>query len=209
MFPPNRSVLAILLAATAALGFSGCSDTPANDGSAAALASGAAGEAAAGGPPAASTPGGAPAEGLALEIVDEKRFQEILAAKRGQVVLVDFWATWCIECLELIPHTVRLHDALRDRGLAVLLVSFDSPDDRQTVEEVLAGQQVDFESYISQYGADVKSAEAFQIERATLPHLKLYDRQGVLRKVFSTGRVPPEPFGADDIEKAVAGLLAE
>ena len=209
MLPRGCSALGMMFVASATLAFSGCSDTPEEGGSAAVRATSALKVAAESTPSPASTPADAPAQGPALEIVDEKRFAEILAANRGKVVLVDFWATWCIECLELMPHTVRLHETLRDRGLATLLVSFDSPDDRQTVGEVLAGQKVNFQSYISQYGADAKSAEAFEIERATLPHLKLYDRQGVLRRVFSTGRVPPEPFEAEDIEKTVLELLAE
>jgi thiol-disulfide isomerase/thioredoxin len=209
MLRADRSALAMMLVASAALAFSGCSGAPEKGGSAVVRTTGAPNGTGEATPSPASTPADAPAQGPALEIVDEKRFAEILAANRGKVVLVDFWATWCIECLELMPHTVRLHETLRDRGLAALLVSFDSPDDRQTVGEVLAGQKVNFQSYISQYGADAKSAEAFEIERATLPHLKLYDRQGVLRRVFSTGRVPPEPFEAEDIEKTVLELLAE
>lgn len=157
----------------------------------------------------ASSPGDSATRIAPLKVVDERQFREIVAANRGKVVLADFWATWCVECLELMPHTVRLQEALGDRGLSAILVSFDSTDQRQRVEEVLAEKGVTFESYISQYGADVKSAEAFEIERATLPHLKLFDRKGVLRKVFSTGRMPPEPFGPEDIEKSVRQLLAQ
>jgi hypothetical protein len=91
-----------------------------------------------------------------------------------------------------------------------MLVSFDSPEDRlDTVEKLLVKNAVTFDSYISQYGADAKSPEAFEIEAATLPNIKLYDRKGTLRKVFSAGHMPPEPFDAQDIEKAVRELLAE
>lgn len=203
----DRSARAMILVATAALAFSGCSDAPEADGPAVAPSGGAVGQPGGDLSPQASTSAAAPRP--SAEIVDEDRFHEILAANRGKVVLVDFWATWCIECLELMPHTVKLHDALREQGLATLFVCFDSPDDRQRVEEVLAEKGVRFESYISKYGADAKSAEAFQIEGATLPHLKLYDRSGTLRKVFSTGRMPPEPFGPEDIEKAVRQIMAE
>jgi hypothetical protein len=60
----------------------------------------------------------------------------------------------------------------------------------------------------SRYGADPKSAEAFNIESAALPNVRVYDRAGTLRKVFSAGRMPPEPFDAEDVEKTGRGLAA-
>ncbi|MGF1594114.1 MAG: TlpA disulfide reductase family protein [Kiloniellaceae bacterium] len=44
---------------------------------------------------------------------------------RGQVVLVNFWATWCAPCIEEMPSLERLHQALEDEGFAVLAVSND------------------------------------------------------------------------------------
>jgi thiol-disulfide isomerase/thioredoxin len=143
-------------------------------------------------------------------VINEQRFTEILQEHRGEVVLVDFWATWCLECLELMPHTVELQKELGGEGLRVMLVSLDSPEDRRdTIEKLLSENGVTFDSYVSQYGGDPKSAEVFEIEAAALPNIKLYDRKGTLRRVFSAGRMPPEPFGAEDIEKAVRELLAE
>ncbi|NLS95054.1 MAG: redoxin domain-containing protein [Planctomycetaceae bacterium] len=145
-----------------------------------------------------------------LQVIDEKQYAEILDKHRGKVVLVDFWATWCMECLELMPHTVELREKLGEQGLEVMLISLDSPQDRrETVEKLLAKNGVTFDSYISRYGSDPKSAEVFAIESAALPNVKLYDRTGSVRKVFSAGRMPPEPFDAEDVEKAVHELLAE
>lgn len=145
-----------------------------------------------------------------LRAIDEKQLADILKKHLGEVVLVDFWATWCTECLELMPHTIAIREQLAGRGLQVILVSLDSPDDRRDmVGKSLADNGVKFDSYISRYGGDPKSAEAFQIESAALPNIKLYDRKGTLRKVFSAGRMPPEPFTAADVEQSVRQLLAE
>jgi cytochrome c biogenesis protein CcmG/thiol:disulfide interchange protein DsbE len=48
-----------------------------------------------------------------------------LAAFRGKVVLLDFWATWCAPCLKEIPHFVDLQNRYRDRGLQVIGISLD------------------------------------------------------------------------------------
>ncbi|MGF1629043.1 MAG: TlpA disulfide reductase family protein [Kiloniellaceae bacterium] len=48
-----------------------------------------------------------------------------LADFEGQVVLVNFWATWCAPCVEEMPSLERLHQALVGEGFAVLAVSQD------------------------------------------------------------------------------------
>lgn len=52
-----------------------------------------------------------------------------LSTYRGKVVLLDFWATWCVPCREEIPHFVELQDKLGNQGLQIIGVSMDdSPD---------------------------------------------------------------------------------
>ena len=142
---------------------------------------------------------------VAVRTADETELARSVRQHRGKVVLVDFWATWCPGCLDLFPHTVGLHKQFASRGLAVISVSFDDPEeDRTSVLDFLTSQGANFENFISRHGAGPKSAEAFEIENGTLPHFKLYDRKGILRKTFGD-----EVFEAEDIDRAVEELLAE
>jgi peroxiredoxin len=46
---------------------------------------------------------------------------------RGKVVLLDFWATWCLPCRHSIPELVELQDKYRDKGLVIIGISVDDP----------------------------------------------------------------------------------
>lgn len=52
-----------------------------------------------------------------------------LSSYRGKVVLLDFWATWCVPCREETPHLVELQQKYGDRGLQVIGVSMDDSSD--------------------------------------------------------------------------------
>jgi peroxiredoxin/YHS domain-containing protein len=58
-------------------------------------------------------------EDLSGQAVDWKRFDD-------QVVLVDFWATWCVPCRKSMPELQALHERYRGRGFSVLGISVDT-----------------------------------------------------------------------------------
>ncbi len=68
-----------------------------------------------------------------LTSMDGREFS--LAALRGKVVLMDFWATWCGPCLKDLPALQQIHTEFRDRGL--VLIGIDAGEDRETVNKFL------------------------------------------------------------------------
>jgi peroxiredoxin len=67
-----------------------------------------------------------------------------LSDLRGEVVLVNIWATWCPPCRIEMPHLQRLQEELGDRGFRVVGVSVDSRGSETAVERFARDVGVDF-----------------------------------------------------------------
>jgi thiol-disulfide isomerase/thioredoxin len=82
---------------------------------------------------------GGPAPALALKDVEGRPHS--LAAYRGKVVLINFWATWCEPCRQEMPSLQRLRDKLAGKPFVVLAVNVDEPEAR--VRQFLAKTQLE------------------------------------------------------------------
>jgi len=51
-----------------------------------------------------------------------------LSDHAGKVILLNFWATWCVPCAAEMPHLQKLYEHYADRGLIVLAISMDGPE---------------------------------------------------------------------------------
>jgi cytochrome c-type biogenesis protein len=137
-----------------------------------------------------------------LEIAPEVQFQTLggqpftLGQLRGNVVLLNFWATWCIPCREEIPVLNAMQHELEARGLKVVGASLE--DDAAGVESYQ--QEVrKFEYQVLVGGAEAKA----KFGGTPLPTTYLIDRDGRIRQKI---------IGARDRagwEAAVQPLLAE
>jgi peroxiredoxin len=64
---------------------------------------------------------------LDFELRDLAGNEVRLADYTGHVIVLDFWATWCVPCRVAIPDLVELYERYRDRGFVVLGVSVNDP----------------------------------------------------------------------------------
>ena len=64
---------------------------------------------------------------------------------RGQVVLLNIWATWCAPCREEMPSLERLHRELADDGLRIVAVSVDGPGAAQGIRDFARDMGLTFE----------------------------------------------------------------
>ncbi|MBL9122786.1 MAG: TlpA family protein disulfide reductase [Planctomycetaceae bacterium] len=154
--------------------------------------------------PASPAPAPAATAEITLKPVDKAQLEAAIQAHAGQVVLVDFWATWCGPCKEQFPHTLELAHKYRDQGLAVISVSCDDADGQAGALEFLKSKGADIENLISTDGID--AIDVLEIEGGALPHYRIYDRQGKLVKSF--GPDPDRGLSPEEIEVFVKEALA-
>ena len=145
-----------------------------------------------------------------LQLVDRAGYDEVIARLKGKVVLVDCWATWCLPCVEQLPHTSELFRRHRDAGLAVVTLSMDEPADKDEVRAILLNNGAgSLSNLLSEYGGGSDAVDAFEVPGGALPHYKLYDRAGKLRRTFALDPAAKTQFTPADVDRAVAELLAE
>jgi thiol-disulfide isomerase/thioredoxin len=121
-----------------------------------------------------------------LAPVDESGYRRVVAAAKGRVVLVDFWATWCDPCRAEMPRLVGLAARYRARGVHFVTVSCDEPEQEAGAAAFLDNNGVPAPRYIKHSTDDEKFIDSVDPQwSGALPAVFLYDRQGRLVKAFS------------------------
>lgn len=111
-------------------------------------------------------------QAAAFELPDLAGKMQSLPA--GEVVLLNFWATWCPPCRKEMPSMVELHDKLAGRGLKIVAVSVDR--DRNDLEGFVREYRLPFQVL---HDADADVSRRYGVFR--YPETFLIDRQGQVR----------------------------
>lgn len=98
-----------------------------------------------------------------------------LANYRGHVVLLNFWATWCMPCVEEMPSLLALHH--EQPTLVILGVSVD--DDAGAYSSFIARHRIDFITV-----RDPNETVARLYHTDMWPETYVIDRKGVIRRKF-------------------------
>jgi len=121
-----------------------------------------------------------------------------LASLRGDVVLLNFWATWCAPCREETPYLQEIYETHRDQGFRIVGVSMDN---RSQVEAVRAFVREYDVTYLILHDPAMRGMDLYQA--LGLPATFLIDREGKLRWL----RFGPIPEGDAEFLAALDSVL--
>jgi thiol-disulfide isomerase/thioredoxin len=139
------------------------------------------------------------ASGRGFTLLDNRHTQ--LSDYAGQVVVLDFYATWCPPCRLETPHLVQLQRRYGPQGLRVIGLNVGGPEDRDQVPAFV-------EEYGIQYALgfpDTGMTELYLSDDDRIPQAYVFDRKGQLVKRFISydETVPAE------MESVIKKALAE
>jgi peroxiredoxin len=95
------------------------------------------------------------------------------------IILIDFWATWCVPCIKELPHFQKLHEKYKEKGLKILAVSVDGPDTAAQVKNFIKRYKYSFPVLLDSESRVV----ALYNPRVILPYTILVDRDGSIQYV--------------------------
>ena len=134
----------------------------------------------------------------AFRLADVGGVSRTLENLRGSVVLLNFWATWCIPCRDEMPAMERLHRAYREQGLTVLGVNF-----KESAREVRAFLEKLGVSFTTILDTDGAVSGTYRVRG--LPVTFLVDREGRLLWKAIGAREWDGPHGRAHLEEVLGG----
>ena len=134
-----------------------------------------------------------------LVLGDTARHQQSLEEHRGRILVLNFWATWCVPCREEMPMLSEMAREYGQRGVVVVGVNTDSAETRGNIARFMRKTRVEFPVWV---GATTAEMERFGLGTA-LPATVFIDRDGTI-----VGRVLG-PLEEADVRQRLDYLLGD
>ena len=119
-----------------------------------------------------------------------------LAAYKGKVVLIDFWATWCGPCVEELPNVIAAYAKYHAKGFEIIGISLDK--DRATLLAFLKEKNITWQQYFDGKGWENKLSSSYGIE--SIPATFLLDGEG---------KIIAKDLRGEALDQKLATLLAK
>lgn len=133
-----------------------------------------------------------------IKALDDTTFK--LQDKKGKVLLVNLWATWCGPCISEMPHLVEMQDKYKDKGFEV--IGLDTDDESKADIEAFAAKQK--LNYQLGWANGAMMNEFVKISRLNgIPQSLLINREGQLTGVFTGGGPKTVEKMKETVEKIV------
>jgi thiol-disulfide isomerase/thioredoxin len=121
-----------------------------------------------------------------------------LSSLHGQIVVVNFWATWCGPCQEELPRLSQIAASYAGKPVSFVYVSIDNPKDQHKIPAALSRLHVSFDSWVN---ADTDTLGRFGLGEIVPGTIVLDENGEPVARIMGEAR-------EDDVRKPVDWLLA-
>lgn len=136
-----------------------------------------------------------PSQKVELELKDINGRVLKFADYKGKVLLINFWATWCVPCRSEIPELIELQSKYKNQGLQVIGITYP-PEKLSEVQRYVKNAKVNYPIVIG-----TKATKAIFTKSETLPITVVVDRDGNVKHLIEG------IFYADEFDEKVKPLL--
>jgi peroxiredoxin len=119
----------------------------------------------------------------------------------GKVIVLNFWATWCVPCAAELPHLQRMYETYRDQGLVILAISMDGPETVANVGPHTRRYGLTFPVLLDEETRVV----AMHNPKRTAPFTVMIDRDGAVARTREGYTAGDEIAVEADIQALLAG----
>jgi thiol-disulfide isomerase/thioredoxin len=137
---------------------------------------------------------GKSAPDFTLDLLEGRKFQ--LAQRRGKVVILDFWATWCGPCLQAMPQVEAVAKEFRDRGVELIAVNLQ--EEPNQITSMLERHKLQPTVVLDRDGVVAEKYAA-----SAIPQTVIIDRAGTIVRLFVGGG----PHLGDQLREALNHVL--
>lgn len=106
----------------------------------------------------------------------EELFEKILEENLGDVIYIDIWATWCSPCKQQIPHSIRMHEMLKDKNISFVYLC--SHSEKEIWKNVIKQYQIKGNHILLNDKQYEYIKDKFSI--SGIPHYILIDKNGTI-----------------------------
>lgn len=113
-----------------------------------------------------------------IKSVEPKDIKDIVAQNKGKVVLLNFFATWCVPCHTEFPDIIKLQNDFKGKGLQVVEVSMNDITDKDELQKYLAETKPPFAVYLAANTEDKFYTDVDPRWDTALPMTMIFDKDG-------------------------------
>jgi thiol-disulfide isomerase/thioredoxin len=140
---------------------------------------------------------------IKVEEIDKSKLEKLIKNRKGKVLLLNIWASWCPPCKKEFPDLVKLAEKYKNSKVEIVGLSVDDKDDLQTeVIPFLQKNNANFKIYIQNFKNIEELISFFPKWEGAIPLTVIFDKNGKEKK-FIIGMRDFEFF-----DKAIQEVLA-